>query len=102
VTSWVFTRSCRSSSRSTAASSHRHQRKVSSVSLKVCAVLVCVYIYCLYISFGDCHVEPTGMTKMKVGMDDPSSVEFVERRRAALERQGSKSLFHTVMLLMRR
>lgn len=26
---------------------------------------------------------------MKVGMDDPSSVEFVERRRAALERQGS-------------
>lgn len=24
---------------------------------------------------------------MKVGMDDPSSVEFVERRRAALERQ---------------
>uniref|UniRef100_A0A8C9Z9Q0 Sorting nexin-2 n=1 Tax=Sander lucioperca TaxID=283035 RepID=A0A8C9Z9Q0_SANLU len=30
-----------------------------------------------------------GMTKVKVGMDDPSSVEFVERRRAALERQGS-------------
>lgn len=26
---------------------------------------------------------------MKVGMDDPSSVEFVERRRAALERQAS-------------
>lgn len=26
---------------------------------------------------------------MKVGMDDPSSVEFVERRRAALERCGS-------------
>lgn len=29
---------------------------------------------------------------MKVGMDDPSSVEFVERRRAALERQGSVHL----------
>ncbi|CAF99905.1 unnamed protein product [Tetraodon nigroviridis] len=28
-----------------------------------------------------------GMTKVKVGMDDPSSVEFVERRRAGLERQ---------------
>ncbi|MEQ2173942.1 Sorting nexin-1 [Goodea atripinnis] len=27
-----------------------------------------------------------GMTKVKVGMDDPSSVEFVEKRRAALER----------------
>ena len=26
---------------------------------------------------------------MKVGMDDPSSVEFVERRRAGLERQVS-------------
>uniref|UniRef100_A0A671U9C3 Sorting nexin 1 n=1 Tax=Sparus aurata TaxID=8175 RepID=A0A671U9C3_SPAAU len=33
-----------------------------------------------------------GMTKVKVGMDDPSSVEFVERRRAALERQGSVHL----------
>lgn len=29
------------------------------------------------------------MTKVKVGMDDPSSVEFVERRRAGLERQVS-------------
>lgn len=27
------------------------------------------------------------MTKVKVGMDDPSSVEFVERRRAGLDRQ---------------
>lgn len=27
------------------------------------------------------------MTKVKVGMDDPASVEFVERRRAGLERQ---------------
>lgn len=32
------------------------------------------------------------MTKVKVGMDDPSSVEFVERRRAALERYGSLHL----------
>lgn len=37
-----------------------------------------------HVSFGS-----TGMTKVKVGMDDPSSVEFVERRRAALERCGS-------------
>ena len=29
---------------------------------------------------------PAGMTKVKVGKDDSSSVEFVERRRAALER----------------
>lgn len=41
------------------------------------------------------------MTKVKVGMDDPSSVEFVERRRAALERQGSINI-HTVTLLMKR
>lgn len=34
-------------------------------------------------------VKSTGMTKVKVGMDDPSSVEFVERRRAGLERQVS-------------
>ncbi len=34
------------------------------------------------------------MTKVKVGMDDPSSVEFVERRRAALERQGSIDVSH--------
>ncbi len=27
-----------------------------------------------------------GMTKVKVGKEDPSSAEFVERRRAALER----------------
>lgn len=53
-----------------------------SVSLSHC-VFVSVFVTC-HVSFG-----PTGMTKVKVGMDDPSSVEFVERRRAALERQGS-------------
>ncbi|KAA8595961.1 hypothetical protein FQN60_011252 [Etheostoma spectabile] len=39
-----------------------------------------------------------GMTKVKVGMDDPSSVEFVERRRAALERQGSRVVSHPSLL----
>uniref|UniRef100_A0A8C6KS49 Sorting nexin-2 n=1 Tax=Nothobranchius furzeri TaxID=105023 RepID=A0A8C6KS49_NOTFU len=34
-----------------------------------------------------------GMTKMKVGMDDPSSVEFLERRRAALESHLSANVF---------
>lgn len=31
-------------------------------------------------------VDFPGMTKVKVGKEDPSSAEFVERRRAALER----------------
>ncbi|XP_004066915.1 sorting nexin-1 [Oryzias latipes] len=35
-----------------------------------------------------------GMTKVKVGMDDPSSVEFVERRRAALERYLQRVVSH--------
>lgn len=36
---------------------------------------------------------------MKVGMDDPSSVEFVERRRAALERQ-EPCIFHADALVI--
>ncbi|KAM8877499.1 sorting nexin-1-like isoform 1-T1 [Synchiropus picturatus] len=39
-----------------------------------------------------------GMTKVKVGMDDPSSVEFVERRRAALERYLQRVVSHPVLL----
>ncbi|XP_068427648.1 sorting nexin-1-like [Clinocottus analis] len=39
-----------------------------------------------------------GMTKMKVGMDDPSSVEFVERRRAALERYLQRIVSHPSLL----
>lgn len=33
------------------------------------------------------------MTKVKVGKEDPSSAEFVERRRAALERLSYTLLF---------
>nr|XP_043886568.1 sorting nexin-1-like [Solea senegalensis] len=39
-----------------------------------------------------------GMTKVKVGMDDPSSVEFVERRRAALERYIQRVVSHPLLL----
>ncbi|CAN9506624.1 unnamed protein product [Ophioblennius macclurei] len=39
-----------------------------------------------------------GMTKVKVGMDDPSSVEFVERRRAALERYLQRMVVHPTLL----
>ncbi|XP_031419746.1 sorting nexin-1a isoform X2 [Clupea harengus] len=39
-----------------------------------------------------------GMTKMKVGKEDPSSVEFVEKRRAALERFLQKVLCHPTLL----
>lgn len=39
-----------------------------------------------------------GMTKVKVGMDDPSSVEFVERRRAALERYLQRVVSHPTLL----
>ncbi|XP_072236176.1 sorting nexin-1 isoform X2 [Leuresthes tenuis] len=39
-----------------------------------------------------------GMTKVKVGMDDPSSVEFVERRRAALERYLQRVVSHPLLL----
>uniref|UniRef100_A0A672JH42 Sorting nexin 1b n=1 Tax=Salarias fasciatus TaxID=181472 RepID=A0A672JH42_SALFA len=39
-----------------------------------------------------------GMTKVKVGMDDPSSVEFVERRRAALERYLQRIVAHPTLL----
>uniref|UniRef100_A0A8C6TM54 Sorting nexin-2 n=1 Tax=Neogobius melanostomus TaxID=47308 RepID=A0A8C6TM54_9GOBI len=39
-----------------------------------------------------------GMTKVKVGMDDPSSVEFVERRRGALERYLQRVVSHPTLL----
>uniref|UniRef100_A0A3P9NHQ9 Sorting nexin-1 n=1 Tax=Poecilia reticulata TaxID=8081 RepID=A0A3P9NHQ9_POERE len=39
-----------------------------------------------------------GMTKVKVGMDDPSSVEFVEKRRAALERYLQRIVSHPLLL----
>nr|XP_020461529.1 sorting nexin-1 [Monopterus albus] len=39
-----------------------------------------------------------GMTKVKVGMDDPSSVEFLERRRAALERYLKRVVSHPMLL----
>uniref|UniRef100_H3CW14 Sorting nexin-2 n=1 Tax=Tetraodon nigroviridis TaxID=99883 RepID=H3CW14_TETNG len=39
-----------------------------------------------------------GMTKVKVGMDDPSSVEFVERRRAGLERYLQRVVSHPSLL----
>ncbi|XP_030233914.1 sorting nexin-1 isoform X1 [Gadus morhua] len=39
-----------------------------------------------------------GMTKVKVGKDDSSSVEFVERRRAALERYLQRIVAHSVLL----
>ncbi|KAK0136595.1 Sorting nexin-2 [Merluccius polli] len=39
-----------------------------------------------------------GMTKVKVGKDDPSSNEFVEKRRAALERYLMRTAKHPVLL----
>ena len=39
-----------------------------------------------------------GMTKVKVGKEDSSSGEFVERRRAALERYASSDEHHGVGL----
>ncbi|XP_075933792.1 sorting nexin-1 isoform X2 [Anarhichas minor] len=39
-----------------------------------------------------------GMTKVKVGMDDPSSVEFLERRRAGLERYLQRVVSHPSLL----
>ncbi|XP_066524621.1 sorting nexin-1a [Hoplias malabaricus] len=39
-----------------------------------------------------------GMTKVKVGKEDPSSDEFVERRRAALERYLQKVVSHPSLL----
>ncbi|KAK3526438.1 hypothetical protein QTP70_025470 [Hemibagrus guttatus] len=39
-----------------------------------------------------------GMTKVKVGKEDPSSAEFVERRRAALERYVQRLVSHPSLL----
>ncbi|KAM6970145.1 sorting nexin-1a [Aplochiton taeniatus] len=39
-----------------------------------------------------------GMTKVKVGKEDPSSAEFVERRRAALERYLQRIVCHPSLL----
>ncbi|KAK2866909.1 hypothetical protein QQF64_022563 [Cirrhinus molitorella] len=39
-----------------------------------------------------------GMTKVKVGKDDPSSAEFVERRRGALERYLQRVVTHPSLL----
>ncbi|XP_051548190.1 sorting nexin-1a [Myxocyprinus asiaticus] len=39
-----------------------------------------------------------GMTKLKVGKEDPSSAEFVERRRAALERYLQRVVSHPSLL----
>uniref|UniRef100_A0A673LA92 Sorting nexin-1 n=1 Tax=Sinocyclocheilus rhinocerous TaxID=307959 RepID=A0A673LA92_9TELE len=39
-----------------------------------------------------------GMTKVKVGKEDPSSAEFVERRRAALERYLQRVVSHPSLL----
>ncbi|CAM4733994.1 unnamed protein product [Leuciscus chuanchicus] len=39
-----------------------------------------------------------GMTKVKVGKEDPSSAEFVERRRAALERYLQRIVSHPSLL----
>uniref|UniRef100_A0A668AB31 Sorting nexin-2 n=1 Tax=Myripristis murdjan TaxID=586833 RepID=A0A668AB31_9TELE len=39
-----------------------------------------------------------GMTKVKVGKDDPSSAEFLERRRAALERYLQRVVCHPLLL----
>ncbi|XP_051976056.1 sorting nexin-1-like [Xyrauchen texanus] len=39
-----------------------------------------------------------GMTKLKVGKEDPSSAEFVERRRAALERYLQRVVSHPFLL----
>ncbi|XP_053497851.1 sorting nexin-1a [Ictalurus furcatus] len=39
-----------------------------------------------------------GMTKVKVGKEDPSSAEFVERRRAALERYVQRLVCHPSLL----
>uniref|UniRef100_A0A8C8JP36 PX domain-containing protein n=1 Tax=Oncorhynchus tshawytscha TaxID=74940 RepID=A0A8C8JP36_ONCTS len=39
-----------------------------------------------------------GMTKVKVGKEDNSSAEFVERRRAALERYLQRVVFHPSLL----
>ncbi|XP_058264240.1 sorting nexin-1a isoform X2 [Hemibagrus wyckioides] len=39
-----------------------------------------------------------GMTKVKVGKEDPSSAEFVERRRAALERYLQRLVSHPSLL----
>lgn len=36
-----------------------------------------------------------GMTKVKVGKEDQSSNEFVEKRRSALERYDEKKLINT-------
>lgn len=36
-----------------------------------------------------------GMTKVKVGKEDQSSNEFVEKRRSALERYDEKTLINT-------
>ncbi|XP_068178045.1 sorting nexin-1-like [Antennarius striatus] len=55
-------------------------------------------------SLQGCIVPPppeksvVGMTKVKVGMDDPSSVEFVERRRAALERYLQRVVSHPSLI----
>lgn len=40
----------------------------------------------LFYFFTDCACILSGMTKVKVGKEDPSSDYFVEKRRAALER----------------
>lgn len=51
-----------------------------------CPLSTCMFFRCWSLVYL-LSVQSTGMTKVKVGMDDPASVEFVERRRAGLERQ---------------
>ena len=48
--------------------------------------LVYISIWNVSLCCNICYFNCTGMTKVKVGKEDPSSAEFVERRRAALER----------------
>ncbi|XP_062327529.1 sorting nexin-1-like isoform X2 [Osmerus eperlanus] len=55
-------------------------------------------------SLNGCIIPPppeksvVGMTKVKVGKEDPSSAEFVERRRAALERYLQRVVSHPSLL----
>ncbi|KAF3821478.1 hypothetical protein GH733_009520 [Mirounga leonina] len=50
------------------------------------------------IEIGVSDPEKVGMTKVKVGKEDSSSTEFVEKRRAALERYLQRTVKHPTLL----
>lgn len=79
--------------------------KIQSLWNRAYACVLCYVVACrVLIPLADplMNVSPSaGMTKVKVGKEDQSSNEFVEKRRSALERYDEKKeIFFLYYLLL--